>query len=99
MTTLNLAGNPEATVRITAKVRIRGHTLGGSRQISPWFGYPMEVCVHCLANVGWEGDVDANGNKTCPTPGEQVLPVEAPISCFEGQDFVTSECRAPIVAP
>jgi hypothetical protein len=97
--TLNLSGNPDATARITAKVRVVGHTLGGATEISPWFGYPIELCVHCLSNVGWEGEIDANGNKTCPIAGEFVQPVVGSPGCFEGQDFVTSACQPVVVAP
>lgn len=70
--------DPDRTVRIIANVAIEGRTAGGTFVKTPFFAFPLDLCVGCLTQ-----------QPQCP-PGTELTPQEV---CNFGQDAPVAVCQ------
>lgn len=87
-TSAQLVAGDFKTRRLFSKVKVRGHTLGGSPVESGEFGFPVEVCYGCLVEFPPDSrNTDIPGANCLDTMGSVKL-----TQCRFGQDDPV-DCR------
>jgi hypothetical protein len=75
------AANPERNVRVIAQVSIEGHTTRFTKVKTPFFSFPIDLCVGCLTRQFADG--------SCP----EGTTVKVNELCNFGQDTPVNTCE------
>ena len=78
------------TLNVTSRVRVFGHTLGGTSVESGDFLFPISVCYGCLLSFPTDANDSSKGYPNCDIPASNGTTISAP--CTPGQDD-TVDCR------